>query len=423
MYLILNKKAREMDFNYQKIIDEIKLENEQKKLLFTKDFQVSLYHFIYGCSGLELVANKSNADFLFKKFNTEFNINPIFQFLETETIAENMRYGNTTFAVYSFNENYINKTPIRIDIRNKKIAIPEHLKKVTKYGKKPRACVDIEFFEKTSLLEDSKNEELKDFIKNYLVNGSWTRIELEELGNLKALEDLEKIHTKFLIFEDESIIPIYLGIGNNQPYNISEKSNVYGKNRFYRYDISCIGNQFYEQMSRVNSGEIMDFSDQDYIAPEMTCDGTLFTLHFKKGIAILNGKIWKKAVLDQQFEHLILNDEIKKNRNLNFLKEKIISVFPDFDRYSQVFYDPLERTNSYSHLKTIKFLKKKGLLGQGWQAKINVASDLYLNGHDPVLRMKPSLILIYHLIDTGKFNELIINTSKNIQTAPIDNII
>lgn len=410
-----------MNIDFDQIMKDIAIWQEKKNELFTKDFQKSLENFVYGCSGLETVSQKSNADFLFKKFNAEFKIHPTFQLLENETRAEKQRFGNTTFAVYSFNENDVVKTPIRIDISNKKNTIPEHLKGVTKNGKKPVSRIDIEFYEKTSLLEDSKNEELKDLIQDYLVDGNWTKEELEELGNLMALEDLEKIHTEFLVFEDDSIVPIYIGIGNNQPYNISEKSAVYGKNRFYRYDLVKTDGKVYQQTSKVVTGEVIDFSDQDFISPEATCDGTLFALHFKLGITILDRKIWKKAILNQPIEELDLNNEISQSKGVDFLKEKLKQVFPDFDSYSQVFYDPLERTNSYTHLKTLKYLKKKGLLGQGWQAKINVASDLYLNGHDPVLRIKPSLILLYHMIDTGKFSELIINTSKDIVIAPFDN--
>jgi hypothetical protein len=254
-----------------------------------------------------------------------------------------------------------------------------------------------------------------------LVNGSWSKDDLEELGNLMALEDLEKVHTEFLVFEDDSIVPIYIGIGNNQPYNISEKKAVYGKNRFYRYDLVKRDGKAYQQTSKVTPGKRIDFSDQVLIFPEATCNGTLFALHFNHGISILDKKVWKKATLNQPIKELNLHNEIANSKGVDFLKDRLQNVFPDFDSYSQVFYDPLERTNSYTHLKTIKYLSRKGLLGQGCQAKINVASDLYLNGHDPVLRIKPTVILMYHMIETDKFRELIINTSKRIETAPFDN--
>ncbi|MCP9821297.1 hypothetical protein [Cyanobium sp. L1E-Cus] len=410
-----------MNIDFEQTLKDVAIWQEKKDELFSKEFQQSLEDYVYRCSGLETISQKSNADFLFKRFNTEFEIYPTFQLLEDETKAEKQRFNNTTFAVYSFNENDVVKTPIRIDISNKINKIPEHLQEVTKDGKKPVSRIDIEFYEKTSLLEDSKNEELKDFIQEYLVNGNWSKDDLKELGNLMALEDLEKIHTEFLVFEDDSIVPIYIGIGNNQPYNISEKSAVYGKNRFYRYDLVKIDGKAYQQTSKVTPGKRIDFSDQDLIAPEATCNGALFALHFKDGITILDRNVWKKATLNQPIEELNLHNEIANSKGVDFLKERLLNVFPDFDSYSQVFYDPLERTNSYTHSKTIIYLKQKGLLGQGWQAKINVASGLYLNGHDPVLRIKPSLMLMYHMIETDKFRELIINTSKHIDTAPFDN--
>lgn len=410
-----------MNIDFDQMMKDVAIWQEKKDGLFSKAFQQSLEDFVYRCSGLETISQKSNADFLFKKFSIEFGIYPTFQLLEDETKAENQRFKNKTFAVYSFNENDVTKKPIRINISNKKNRVPDHLKEVTKDGKKPVSRIDIEFYEKTSLLEDSKNEELKDYIKEYLVNGNWSKDDLEELGNLMALEDLEKIHTEFLVFEDDSIVPIYIGIGNNQPYNISEKSAVYGKNRFYRYDLVKRDGKAYRQTSKVTLGKKIDFSDQDLVFPEPACNGTIFALHFKDGITILDGKAWKKATLDQPIEELNLHNEIANSKGVDFLKDILQNIFPGFDSYSKVFYDPLERTNSYTHLKAIKYLKRKGLLGQGWRAKINVASDLYLNGYDPVLRIKPSLILMYHMIETGKFRELIINTSKDIGTAPFDN--
>lgn len=109
-----------MNIDFDQIMKDIAIWQEKKNELFTKDFQKSLENFVYGCSGLETVSQKSNADFLFKKFNAEFKIHPTFQLLEDETKAEKKRFDNTTFAVYSFNENDVVKTPIRIDISNKK---------------------------------------------------------------------------------------------------------------------------------------------------------------------------------------------------------------------------------------------------------------------------------------------------------------
>lgn len=410
-----------MNFDLNELMRKGQEWQDMRDALFTNTFRKQLNDFIYRCSGLAQVANSGNAEYLFKKHNKTLGIHPTFQYLAEEASAENERHGNTTHAVYSFHENDVPKVPIRIDITNKLNVIPNHLIGILNNGKRLVGRVDIEFYERVPLASDSKNQELKDVIQDYLVNGKWRKDELEELGNLMALEDLEKIHAEFLVFEDDSVIVGYLGIGNNQPYNISEKSIGYGKNRFYRYDILRVGGNPYEQKSRVKAGKDMGFTNNDFIYPETTCNGTVFALHSTKGVAILDGNNYRKAVLDQPFQELYLEKELKKNNSMDFLNRQLLSVFPAFDDYLQVFYDPIERTNSFSHGKTIIHLKKRGLLGQGWQAKFNVASDLYQHGHDPVLRIKPSLILMYHMIETGKLYDLILNTSKSIITSPITN--
>ena len=252
-----------MNFDFEQMMREGEAWQAKRDELFPKAFRDALSNLIYSCSGLAQVAQKGYAEYLFQRFDSALGISPTFQYLTAETNAEKIRHGNTTYAAYSFNENDVLKAPIRLDISNKVNDIPKHLTDIVKNGKRLVSRVDVEFYERTPLASDSKNRELREVIQDYLINGNWTRDELEDLGNLMALEDLEKIHAEFLVFEDDSMVVGYLGIGNNQPYNISEKSAGYGKNRFYRYDLLRVGGSPYEQTSTVRPGKDMKLTSQE----------------------------------------------------------------------------------------------------------------------------------------------------------------
>jgi len=260
---------------------------------------------------------------------------------------------------------------------------------------------------------------MKSIISDYLKDGGLSEEELKEIDNLMSLEDMEKIHTKFLVFEDNSIVMLFIGIGTNKPYGICKKSktNSYGRNRFYKYDLEHLN----EQESIVKLGRDVDFKNEIIFEDEIF-DGTRFAIHNSEGVAILNGKKWSKAILEQPSKNLTLDYEISKNNSLDFLKLKLQKTYINFDKYAQIAYDPLEILLSFGHEKTAQHLYGNKLLRRGYEIPINVASDLYNNGYVNISGLKPSLILMYHMIDTGKFEELILNTAKKLETVPYKNL-
>lgn len=401
------------------MVDEILLKTERTlKAIdetFDKEFLDKFKMFMLLSENISDISKKENSEQLFKKCDLSNGIKPIFEYRKSESLAEKERYDQSTYGVYHFNYPDGIDSPIRIDITRSIKAIPDAFKGITKNGSKPRCCVDIEFFERPRLEDDSKNKELEEFIKEYCVNGKWKRGELEELGNLMALQDLEKIHLKYLVFENDQYLSTFIGIGTNQPYGLAEKQGYSGKARYYKY---CLETRV-EQTCCVTTGHEIRFDSDSLILPEYVAKGVKFALYPKEGVIIEDHRKWKKAKLERKQSALVLSDEVDKNINLNNLKQRIDNLFPDFDKYQFVFYDPIERTKSIGHIKVIKHLFQRGLLGRGWQSIQNVASDLYMNAHCNVYRIKPISIMLSHFIAVGELEKMIIDTSKSIESKPI----
>lgn len=371
---------------------------------------------LYGL-GVENLGKKENQDILFNKFCAETGINPIYEYRQLETNAERERHSNTTYGVYHFNDPD-GFTTIRIDITKAIKPVPEHLKGLRSNGSRPKCLVDIELFEKNPLQIDSKNKKLKEFIEEYTINGKFTFEELQELGCLMTLQDLEKIHTTFLIFDNNSYVLAFLGLGNNQPYTISEKNAGIGKNRFYRYSLI----DGLEQTSNaVAKGERLQFKDGDVIFSDFASDGKEYGLFSDLGVIVKDGAHLKKATIKIYQNEITPDDELKKRIGLPFLSDKLKNMFPQFSAYEKVFYDPLERVNSYGHKRAIELLIRKGILGAGWQSRVNVASDLYIHGHNDAYRIKPITLLLYHLIEIGEFEKIIVATADGTDISALQN--
>lgn len=402
-----------LKIDIEAISREIEVKTQQKNELFGKEFLNEFIRYLYTGDGINKVGAGVNNLKLFK-FHSN-NIKPIFEYREKETEAEKGRHKDSTYGVYYFN-NFESWHPIRIEISISKKDVPSSLKNCLFNNKKPTCLIDIEFFEKPLLENDSKNNELIDFIKEYAIDGRLTKDDLTDLGNLMALEDLEKIHIKFLVFDNKYLID-YLGIGTNQPFSIGEKGEL-GKNRFYRYSLE----RNFEQRSKVKEvGQKIRFKKEDIIFPEESSDGNVYALFPDVGVIVKRKKSWKKACICNYFTTLDRNGEFKKYRGINFIQDKLTSLFPVFDGYQHVFYDPFEKVNSFGHVKIIKYLKKKELLGMGWQSKLNVASDLWKNGYDDVFRIKPISLLLYHFIEIGELKNMIENQINDNLHIPIKN--
>jgi hypothetical protein len=392
------------------------IRNQRVKELFGMDFIKVFNGFaLYGL-GVENVGNKENHAKLFKSFCDQTGIKPVFQYREEETRAEKDRYSNTTYGVYYFNDPD-GFTTIRIDVSKSRKPVPEHMKTLRIGKLKPKCIVDIELFESIPLQMASNNKELKEFIEAYSI-GTFSREELEELGDLQTLGDVEKIHTMFLVFEDNSYVVAFLGLGNNEPYSIREKSEGFGKNRFYRYSLV----DGIEQTSEVIAkGEPLKLDDSETVFTDYTSDGKVFGLVTGIGVIIETGAHWKKADIKQTQKEIIPEVELKKPITLPILSNKLKAVFPQFSSYAQVFYDPEEKVKSFGHPKSIELLLDKGILGAGWQSQLNVASDMYLHGHNDAYRIKPITLLLYHLIELGEFEKIILATADGVDIAPLEN--
>ncbi len=404
-----------------KVIKESKSKYESfistKKKLYDINFILNFEKYFYqDINTLESFTGIDNEKYLFKTCDTKHQIYPIYELLSEELIAENIRRNDTTYAIYNFNLNdYLNQSH-RIEISKCLQEIPHSLKKLKMNNKKAKCIVDVEFFIKYPLLDDSQNNEMKDFIKEYSTDSSINKEDLEEIDSLKALEDVDKIHLKFLIFDNNNYIPVYIGIGSNQPYGLSEKQRENGKKRFFKYDLTC--EKPFKETVKIKKCRCIDINKLGLIYTERSPTYT-FGLDREYGILLKDEKVWKKAKLEYIVEDINLNDQLE---NINIkLKDIIEAIYPKYDDYSMIFFEPYNVLTRVSHQKAKNYLKKKDLLGLGHQDPINVASDLFIYGYDRYVGLKPLTILLYHMISTGKLRELIINTSSKKKTDPINN--
>lgn len=400
-------------------LDEINKELERTKNLrisfFGEDFLNIFNDYIYFGKGLNMVGSASNHLKLFNSYDK--SINTIFEYRDIETAAEKLRHPGSTYGVYHFNNLEISN-PMRIEISISKKEVPRSLQD-HRYNKgKPKYVIDIEFFEKPLLENDSKNLEIEDFVRAFVIDGNWSKDDLKSLGNLKALEDLEKIHIKLLVFDNDEYIVEYLGIGTNQPLSIGEKGER-GKNRFYRYSLE---HKFQQTSAVKTTGRNINFTKDDLIFPENCSDGKTYALYPDIGIIVKCESGWKKVTIVNDFKELDCNKEINNKNDSTFIKNKLLSLFPEFDSYMQIFYDPLEKVNSFGYKKVVNLLENKELLGLGWQSKLNLASDLYINSHDDVFRIKPTALLLYHFIEINEFNKMIQCEIKYEPQIPIKNL-
>jgi hypothetical protein len=60
-------------------------------------------------------------------------------------------------------------------------------------------------------------------------------------------------------------------------------------------------------------------------------------------------------------------------------------------------------------------------LGAGWQSRLNVASDLFIHGHNDGIRIKPITLLLYHFIELGELEKIIVATADSTDIKPLQN--
>lgn len=203
-----------------KISEEVKKKENAYKNVFGKDFLSRMADFFYCSEKIADVSNDEQSDFLFRKFDKDNEIKPIFEYREKETRAEKTRPGRNaidTYGVYHFNyPNIVFSKPAEILITRVKKDVPKELLTISN----SKCVVDIEFFERNRLVDDSRNSELEEYLKFYAEN---EKCDLDDLKHMMSLRDVDKIHLKFLVTDDDSYKPIFIGIGTNEVYSIREK--------------------------------------------------------------------------------------------------------------------------------------------------------------------------------------------------------
>lgn len=162
-------------------------------------------------------------------------------------------------------------------------------------------------------------------------------------------------------------------------------------------------------------GDYINFDKFTLIFSEQVTLKDEYALDDRFGVIKKVGKGWKKIQIDVQKKELLLEEELKKKKNL---KDIVKKIFPDFERYKYIAYDPLEKVLSYGHEKTIRHLIKYEVLGEGYQSKLNVASDLYLNSYDSVFRLKMISALLYNFIDSGELDKIIRDVVNAKESMP-----
>lgn len=399
----------------EKIHDEIEQIEKNYRDLFTVDFINKMDTFFFNSENIKDVANAGNSDFLFKRFDEEKRIKPIYEYRERETKAEKTRPGRNaldTYGVYHFYyPNCMFSKPAEIIVTRTKKTMPSEFEHIPE----AKYFVDVEFFEKNRLVDDSKNTELKEYLTFYSENEG---CDLKDLEHLMSLRDVEKIHLKFLFFSDKLYIPAFIGIGTNEVFSIREKDKerrIDSKTRYYKYDLEKCTEQ---KISIKEVGDYISFDEFSVIFPEKVTLTDEYALDPSRGVIKKCGKGWKKIKFNVVNSSVTLKDELVNPKNLRNILE---NLFPDFERYKYIAYDPLEKVLSYGHEKTIRHLMKNEVLGEGFQSKLNVASDLYLNSYDSVFRIKMISVLLYNFIDSGELDRIIQDIVDEKESMPMKN--
>jgi len=383
---------------------------------FGEDFIEKFKEYIYLHKNLD---EMSVSDRLFVSTKGFAGVKSIFELKDEIKNAENSRYKNDSLiAVYYFYDPELPFRPLRLDITAQLKNIPKPLSSLKYKGYNVRNYVDIEFFESTPIEYDSKNHNLTELLNEYLTNKDISIADIDSIEPISALQDMEKFHMKFLVFDNDVFFPVYIGIGSNQPYNFADKNGTHGKNRFYRFSME--DDSPFEQTSIIRNQHVdMELTDNDTLFEEITSDGKKYYFHDEIGIITHSKKGFKKTIIEQAILPLSIKN-IFKHQKFELIEDQLYKLFPLYENYIQVNFDPLERINSKGHEKSIKFLAKKKLLGAGYQDKINVASDLWLSGYDDNYRLKIISLLLLRGIKNGWLERLVINTSLNSYTAPMN---
>lgn len=404
------------DDELKKLIEDCKNRQNELHEILGEDFLRKMKEYMYNHNNLDELSTSNK---LFSLKENHPNIIPIFEIKNGIKRADNSRFGNNSLiATYYFNDPEFTDRPLRLDITAQIKATPKTLLSLKYNGYEPRNCIDIEFFERIPIEDDSKNPNVHELINEYLEDESISIQDIDSIDPVSALQEVEKFHMKFLVFENNSFFPIYLGIGSNEPYNFPDRKGSHGKNRFYRYSMEdeCP----FEQISKLKSQRINIDLSGDALFYERTSDGNIYLFHDEIGILTYTKENeYRKIFIEQPVNALNIKD-IFKYEKFKLIENHLYSLFPQYENYIHVNFDPLERVNSKGHKKSIEFLNNKNLLGRGYQDKINVASDFWSNGYDDDYRLKIISLFLLRSIKNKSLEKLVINKSMNLPIHPME---
>ncbi|MCQ2102291.1 MAG: hypothetical protein MJY98_03590 [Fibrobacter sp.] len=425
--------------------------------LLGSDLLGSLHSYLYyDGKDLDVLTAKENSDFLFGRSTESFG--PIFKKSDSILNGNKKVYANSkTCGAFLFNHPDCVTKPIVLLAKIEEIDSKEIKEVFNSNGKRfplNAKCYDFEIFEKRKLKDATRNFEMKSLFDEFEYSSEINSQEMKDLAkeniqkNLEGcsfddvqdyymfLDDIEKLHIKF-VYDGKIMIPIYIGIGTNNPFELrlskASRLSSNGEDRYRKFDLL---NSFDETMVLKGKNISLEGENDELLWLDEFVNGKQFALFDNKVVyscrknpleydqkRLENGEIkkidkdeWKEADLGKEKRTISLNDA------LNFDWQKYLNIFPEYEEYRQVFFSPTRIINCLSISSVREHLKKKGLIGLGTsgtskQAVRNIASDLYMNGMDDTLRLKPTILLFLSLYNKGVITQYLEEFTRNANVS------
>ena len=423
------KRIGDMAIQFVKDVDEYKRSLDKDKLQWLEDFLLT------GENLDNLVTD--GKEFLFtpgKKF-------PAFFEWKDELFKHfHSKFPDSTYGTYFFNNSDFASQPIALIVTMS--AINKNAESILESLNLPQhyTLIDFEIFEKRLLKNATRNFDVKELLEEYEMSSEIDLGDIEDLAkdtvetnvdgtdphdvinSLMYIDDIEKVHIK-LAYGEDKIIPFFIGIGTNQPFGVrfKQRESEFGEDRYYKYDAI---NKF-EEKFKLKKGKIVSFSQSAECPSTIFIDETIGNktfavgddgIIFSENYDCKKANVWYKAELNKEKKDIT---QIQIKDQENFIEEKL-HIFPDYDEYRQVFFDPIRIVKAMSNDGARKYLKRNGLLGEGtWenpekshQSLVNVASDIYNNGMFDGYRLRPSILFLLIMIKTRNFRENVINLAN-----------
>lgn len=397
-----------------------------------------LKEYIY-CDGanLDLLSSPDAFNFLFKNVEGS-SYPPFFEYSEKFSSGQKERYPHTSCGVFLFNKTDFVSKPVVLLISMDKMKSGE-IKKVKEMFQAENKKIpsdalfyNFEIFEKSRPSDISKNYDMKSLFKDIEFslemdgdNDAAMSLAKETMevdceydysSHIKnpfmyLKDDMEKLHIKFM-YGDGKFIPIYVGIGTNIPMGMAPQKDssesYHGASRYHKFDLL----EKFQETLCLKQGAKFSFPKEgtDCLWIDETVNNKTFALYDNELLFQYNNQKnnWYLADLGSK------SSEVALDGALNYDWKTQLNIFPAYEEFRQVFYNPIRIIRKNSIPKIRKELIKNGLLGDGTggesqQAEMNIASDLVMNTMDDVHRLKPSILFFLSLLNKGIFEKFIKN--------------